>query len=216
MTILALGVGTDRVLLLQDSGTFGPAPHHRFNGTVGKIAAHPERRMLSGGCGSTAVCAEWRKVLAAGVAGETLGDIATHAPGLLRELWRSATGSTTIIVAALDDRGLAGALAMSSGDGFQPYRIPRGHVVLIPDTAELPPERPADPAEGPREPAAETVAESLDDTPRPDVDTDWTLTRRRVIQGARLQIQQRRVPFAPPFTLATLHPEGIDLRRFEP
>lgn len=216
MTILALGVGTDRVLMLQDSGTFGPAPHHRLNGKVGKIAAHPERRMLSGGCGSTAVCAEWRKALGAGIAGETLGDVATYAPGLLRELWREAAGSTTIIVAALDDRGLASALAMSSGDGFQPYRIPRGHVVLIPDTAELPPERPADTADNPREPAAEPAAESVDDTPRPDVDTDWTLTRRRVIHGTRLQLEQRRVPFAPPFTSALLHPDGIDLRPFLP
>lgn len=219
MTIVNACIGSDRAMLLADSGQFERTPPHRLTGTRSKILALPEWRMLSAGCGSSVVTSQWRQWLACGGVGSNLADIATHGPTLLRELWgASANPCTVIFVVALGDDGRPSAVAMGSGDGFQPYRIPRGHVLLLPPTAELPAERSEDSAEPADAPPVETraQAEPAVTTPADDDRPDWLYLRRKLIHGTRLQLEQRRVQFAAPFTLATLHPEGIDLRRFEP
>lgn len=215
MTVLALALGSDRVLAVQDSGIFERAAPYRHVATTCKFALLPERRMMSASCGSTAVSAEWRKAFTLGVVGDTLADVSAYGPALLRSWWQESAGPSVVIVAALGHDGLAGALAMSSGSGFRTLCIPRGHVVLIPNPADPPPKRPA---ESDDKPKAEPPPESAepDNTPPPDVDADWTWLRRRLVSGIRQQIEQRRVPFAPPFTSALLHRDGIDLREFRP
>jgi hypothetical protein len=218
MTILNLAVGSDRVLLIQDSGSFSGEPPHRQTATVSKIAALPERRMLSAGCGSTGMLAKWRQALSVGCVGDCLAEVATYGPPLLRGLWRASDGPLIVIVAALDDDGRAGGLAMESARNFDAVRITRGRVVLLPDTAEPEPERSTEPAAEPKAEPTESVepAQPDDAAPLDDDLADWTALRLRVIRGTRLQIEQRRVPFGPPFTEALLHAAGIDLRRFRP
>lgn len=218
MTILSLALGADRAVLIQDTGRFQPESPHAQVGTASKIVAVPHSRLIAGGAGEVAGLLEWQRQLAAGVAGETLAEIAAHAPGLLRAICRDRW-SLTVVVATLDDAGRAGALAMQGAFGYTPERIRRGTVLLLPDTAEE-----VEPAQAvaaddtqPEPPAHDDVRPeppSHADVPAEPEWVDWPAVRLKLLRGVREQVRQRRIPFAPPFYSALLHPEGIDLRRF--
>lgn len=214
MTILSLALGVDRALLVQDSGRFEPKPPHAQLGTASKILTLPHLRMIAGGAGQVAALLEWQRQLTAGVAGADLADLAEHAPPLLRQIHRDR-GPLLVVLAALDHEGLAGAVLMQASRQFRPERIRRGTMLLCPDTAEE--VEPADAAEAPP-PAATPEPEPPEDDEallEPDF-VDWPAIRLKLLRGVRQQIAQRRVPFAPPFTSALLHPEGVDLRQFRP
>jgi hypothetical protein len=216
MTICNVAIGSDRVWIVQDSGRFAVDPPHAQAVSVCKVSPLPQARMIAAGGGAAAVLSEWRKLLMAGFAGETLTDVAQHAPGLLRGLWRDQDMQTLVIVAALASTGRAGGLLLRSSRGFVAERLPPGALVLMPGTADV--IAPVEPREPPPAIDAPTPA---DDAAEPDAEpepesVDWTWLRRRLIAGTRQQIEQRRASFAAPFTSALLHPDGIDLREFRP
>jgi len=200
-------------MLVQDSGRFEPTPPHAQRGTASKIVTLPHLRMVAAGAGSVAALLEWQKALAAGVAGETLAELAEYAPGLLRGLWHDRERPPlTVVVAALDDTGRAGGLLMQAAREFHPEPIRRGTVLLCPDTAaEIETAEPTEPADD-----TQPAPAARDETPAEPEWVDWPALRLKLLRGVREQVSQRRVPLAEPFVSALLHSEGIDLRTFHP
>lgn len=213
MTILSVAVGHDRVLMIQDTGRFRSEPPHAQRGVTSKIVTLAPLRMIAGGAGQVAALLEWQRYLAAGVAGETLGEISEYAPPLLRQIHRDH-GSLLVVLAALDDDGRAGAVLMQAARQFHPERIRRGTLLLIPGTAEE--VEPADAAEAPAADDTQPEPGAQDEAPVEPEWVDWVALRLRLLRGVREQVSQRRVPFAEPFTSALLHREGIDFRAIVP